>query len=223
MPLAAVHQENFLTRAEGPLHHPHQQHRSPVGIVLGVEDQRLQRRLGVARRRRQPVNDRLEHVLDALSGLGRTQDGAIGVESEVLVDLLLDPLDIGGGKVDLVDDRNHLEVVLECEVEVGDRLGFYALSGVDQQQGPLTGHQGPPHLVREVNVPRSVDEVEPVGLAVPRRVVEGHGVGLDGDATFALDVHRVEDLVAEITRLHSRRRTGSGGRPTSTCRDRCAR
>ena len=37
-------------------------------------------------------------------------------------------------QVDLVDDRNDLEVVLDGEVRVGERLRFDALRGVHQQQ-----------------------------------------------------------------------------------------
>ena len=40
----------------------------------------------------------------------------------------------------------------------------------------------------------SVDEVELVGLAVVGGVHHADGVGLDGDAALALEVHGVEDL-----------------------------
>ena len=39
-----------------------------------------------------------------------------------------------------------------------------------------------------------VDEVQLIGPAVRRRVVEGHALGLDRDASLALQVHRVEHL-----------------------------
>jgi hypothetical protein len=42
-----------------------------------------------------------------------------------------------------------------------------------------------------------VDQVELVGLAVVRGVHHADGVGLDGDAAFALQIHGVEHL-----RLH---------------------
>ncbi len=41
---------------------------------------------------------------------------------------------------------------------------------------------------------RRVDQVQVVDLAVPGLVVQGGGLGLDGDAALALDVHRVEHL-----------------------------
>jgi hypothetical protein len=39
-----------------------------------------------------------------------------------------------------------------------------------------------------------VDEVQLVEMAVVRLVIETHGVGLDGDAPLALQVHRIQDL-----------------------------
>ena len=54
------------------------------------------------------------------------------------------------------------------------------------------------HLVGEVHVARRVDQVEDVVLAVPRPVVEPHGVLLDGDAALALQVHRVEELLGHL-------------------------
>ena len=153
--------------------------------------------------RRHLLDHRLQDVVDADPLLGRAEDDLEGVEPEVGVDLLAHPLDLGRGEVDLVDDRHDLQVVLEGEVEVGDGLRLDPLGGVDDEQRPLGGHQRAAHLVGEVDVAGGVDQVQPVGLAVPRGVPEGDGVALDGDAALALDIHRVEDLVAELARLHA--------------------
>ncbi len=184
-----MHEENALAGTQGPLHHPHQQHRTSIGIVLGVEDQGLERRRWIAFGRRQPLDDRFEDVLDALPGFCRAQHRLVRVETEVLLDLLLDPLDIGRRQIDLVDHRHHLEVVLEGEVKIGHGLRLDTLRCVDQQQRTLARHQRPAHLVREVDVTRGVDQVELVGLAVAGGIAQGHRVGLDGDAALALDVH----------------------------------
>ena len=70
---------------------------------------------------------------------------------------------------------------------------------------PFAGGQRPGHLVREVDVPRRVDQVQDVLLPVLRRVVQADRVRLDGDAALALEIHRVEDL-----RLHLARLKGAG-------------
>ena len=75
-------------------------------------------------------------------------------------------LGIGGGQVDLVDDRHDGEVVVHRQVDVGQRLRLDALRRVDDQHGAFAGGQRARHLVVEVDVPGRVDEVELVGLAV---------------------------------------------------------
>ena len=45
-------------------------------------------------------------------------------------------------------------------------------------------------------MPGRVDQVEHVVLAVARAVVDARGLGLDGDAALALEIHLVEELGA---------------------------
>jgi hypothetical protein len=80
-----------------------------------------------------------------------------------------DPLGIGGGQVDLVEGRDHLEPPVHRQVGVGQGLGLDPLGGVDQEQRPLAGGQRTRDLVGEVDVAGGVDEVEHVGLAVGGR------------------------------------------------------
>jgi hypothetical protein len=57
----------------------------------------------------------------------------------------------------------------------------------------------------EVDVARRVDQVQHVVEPVGRAVAHAHGLRLDRDAALALEVHRVEDLVAAITLRHAAR------------------
>ena len=47
---------------------------------------------------------------------------------------------------------------------------------------------------------RRVDEIELVGLAVICLIEHANGLRFDGDATLALDIHRVEYLLDHVTR-----------------------
>ena len=108
------------------------------------------------------------------------------------------------GQVDFVDDGNDFKAVVDGEVGVGEGLRLDALRCVDHQQRALAGGQRARDFVAEVDVAGRVDEVELVGFAVVRLVHHAHGVGLDGDAALALEVHGVEHL-----RLHLARGRGS--------------
>ena len=129
--------------------------------------------------------------------LAEIGDRVGGVEADHVLDLLLDPLGLGGRQVDLVEDRHDLVVVVDRLVDVGERLRLDALAGVDDEERALAGGERAVDLVGEVDVAGRVDEVQDVVLAVLGAVVEAHGLRLDGDAALALDIHRIEHL-----RLH---------------------
>ena len=190
-----------LALAEDAVDHPHVGDDAAVLVELGVEDQRPRRRRRLALRRRDPLDDRLEHVDHPLSGLGRDPHHLVRVASEQVGDLAGHALGLGAGQVDLVEHRDQLEAVLDRQIGVGDGLRLDTLSGVDDQQRPLAGGEAARHLVGEVDVPGRVDQVQVVGLAVGGPVVDPHGLGLDRDPALALEVHRVEDLGAHLLRV----------------------
>ena len=49
------------------------------------------------------------------------------VQAEHLVNLVLDPFDIGARKIDLVNDGNDVEIVGDRQIGVRNRLGFHTL------------------------------------------------------------------------------------------------
>ena len=155
--------------------------------------ERARRRVEIARRRRDVLDDRVEDVLDALARLRGDAQHAVRVDAEQLGELRGRAVGIRLRQVDLVDDRDDLEVVLEREVRVRERLRLDALRRVDDEQRALARLQRTRHLVREVDVAGRVDQVELVLL--PR---DAHGLRLDRDAALALEVHRVEQLRAHV-------------------------
>ena len=168
-----------------------------------IDQHGLQGRLRVARvGGRQAADDGLQHVGDALPGLGRDLHRVAGLDADDVLDLLLDAGHVGGGEVDLVQDRDDLVVGLEGGIDVGQRLRLDPLGGVHDEERALDGLHGAGDLVGEIHVAGRVDEVQHVGMAVLRGVFDADGVGLDGDAALALDVHRVEQLVLHVALGH---------------------
>ena len=188
---------DLLPGLERAVHDPHQRHDADVAVVPGVDDQRLQRAVGVALRRRDAADELLEQFGHVLAGLGADADGVLGLDADDLLDLLDDLRRVGRRQVDLVQDRDDFEPLLERRVAIGDALRLDALRGVHDQQRALAGGQRTRDFVREIDVPGRVDHVELVGLPVARLVAQRDALGLDGDAALALEVHRVEHL-----RLH---------------------
>ena len=123
-----------------------------------------------------------------------------GIEPDGALDHLLGALDVGAGKVDLVDDRNDLQPVVDRDVRVGQRLRLDALRSVHDQQRAFARSQRARDFVAEVHVAGRVDQVELVGLAILRRIHHAHRMGLDGDAAFPLQVHRIQHLGLHLAR-----------------------
>ncbi len=194
-----------------------------VGVVPGVDQQRAQGSVAVALGGRDLLDDRFEHVGDADAGFGAGEHRLAGVDADDVLDLVADLFGLGGGEVDLVDDGDDLVVVLDRLVDVGEGLGLDPLRGVDDEQRAFAGGEAAADFVGEVDVAGGVHQVELVRLAVVGLVLEADGLGLDGDAAFALDVHVIKDLLAHLARGQARRSAGSAGRRGSTCHGRYAR
>ena len=74
-------------------------------------------------------------------------------------------------------------------------LRFHALRGINYQQRAFARGERTGDFVGEVNVAGGVDEIELLGLAVFGEIHHADGVGFDGDATLAFELHGIEDLL----------------------------
>ena len=177
-----------------------------VGVVLGVEDERAERLLGLAFGGRDALDDGIEQLGDALPGLGGDVEDFVAREADHVDQLGGDRFGPGDIEVDLVDDGDQGEVLLHGEVDVGQRLGLDALDGVDDEERALGGGQAAGDLVGEVHVAGRVDQVEAVVAGGVGAVLHAHRASLDRDALLALQVHGVEELVGHVARVD-----GGGG------------
>ena len=140
--------------------------------------------------------------VDALAGLGRDPQHVVGRVADQVGHLHGDGVGIGRRQVDLVHHRDDVEVVLDRQVRVRQRLRLQPLGGVDHQQRALAGGQAARHLVGEVDVPGRVDQVQLVHAVVGGTEQHPHRLRLDRDAALALEIHRVEQLVAHVAVGH---------------------
>ena len=164
-----------------------------VLVVRGVEDERPRRRVGIALGRRDPLDDRVEHLVDVDARLGRDADDVSRIAAEQLRHLVRGSVGIGRGKVDLVHDRDDLELVLDREVGVRERLRLDPLRRVDDEHRSLARLQRARDLVGEVDMSGRIDQVQLVALPG-----DAHRLGLDRDPPLALEIHRIEQLGAHV-------------------------
>ena len=84
------------------------------------------------------------------------------------------------------------------EVRVREGLRLDSLGGVDDQERAFAGGERARNLVGKIHVARCVDEVELIDLPVLCGVHHADGMGLDGNAAFALEVHGIKDLLLHL-------------------------
>ncbi len=125
------------------------------------------------------------------------------VETDHVLDLLADALGFGRRQVDFVQNRHDLEIGVDRLIDIREGLRLDPLAGIHHQQRAFAGRQTARHFIGEVHVAGRVHQVEGVGLAVLRLVFEADGLGLDRDAPFALDIHRIEHLLLHLARRQS--------------------
>jgi hypothetical protein len=140
------------------------------------------------------ANHRFQDLIDAEPGLGRRVHDLIVEKPDELSDFGSHFLRVSAGKIDLVDDGDDCQILLESEIDVRHRLRLDPLRRIDDEKRTLARGKAAAHLVREIDVPRRIDQVELVRFAVSGRVAHAHGARFDGDALFPLEIHRVEKL-----------------------------
>jgi hypothetical protein len=193
----AAHQADPLALTEHAVHDTDVDDDPLEGVEMAVIDERLERSVRVAGRCRDALDDRPEQLVDTEPGLAADAQHLGARNADGLLHLGDDLVGPGGGEVDLVEDRQDCQVVLHREVGIGDGLGLHALAGIDEQDGALAGSEAARHFVAEIDVPWRVDQVQLVAFAFVG-VVNRDGVHADGDAAFAFEIHRVEDLGAKV-------------------------
>ena len=124
---AGGHHRHLHAAPERAGHDAHEHDDAAVAVILAVEYERLQWGVRVALRGGDVVNDVVEHGLDVDALLGRDLRRVHGRDADDVLNLGLGALGVGGRQVDLVDDRQDLEIVLERQVGVGERLRLHAL------------------------------------------------------------------------------------------------
>ena len=214
-PSAPAHGD-CLPVPHGACHDAADRERTQVVVGLNIGDQHLQGMVGISRRRRDLIEDRVEQGpeigqvrLERPRALSFARDGVEdgevdlffgGVEvDEQVVDLVQDLRGPRVLAVDLVDDHDRGQSQFERLQQDGPGLGKRSLGGVDEQHDAVDHAQGTFDLAAEVGVPRCVDDVD-LDLAV------GHGGVLrhDRDALLAFQVHRVEHAVTDLL-VHAER------------------
>ena len=164
--LARRHHADALARFDAAFHDADIGNSPFIGIEMGVEDEGPQGLVPIVSRCRDALDDSFQDLVDTVARLGADHNGIGCIEADDVFDFLADPVRVGTGQVDFVDDGNDFQVVFQGQIDVSQGLGFDALRSIDDEQRPFASGQAARYFVIEVDVPRRVDEIQCILFAI---------------------------------------------------------
>ena len=191
--LTSVDEDDVFSTFNGTIDNLEVGNDAAIRIEDGVENECLQRCIGIAFWRGNALNDSAENVVDTLTCFAGGANDVFAFATNEFDDFIFHFLRHGVGHVAFVEHGNDFQIVLDGHIEVGNGLCLNALRGVYHEETTFAGCDGATHLISEVHVSRSVNEIEHVVLTI-HFVVHLDGVTFDRDTTFLFEVHVVEHL-----------------------------
>jgi len=198
--LAGMEQLDLHSRLQLAIEHAHVGDHAPVSVEIAIKPQRLQGGRAGRFRRRDPLHDGLEDLINTDAFLGAGQNGRIPGNRQDILQLPLRLRDIRVRQVYFVYDRDNGEVLLHGQVHIGHGLRLDPLRGIHDQQRPLAGAQTPGDFVGKIHVPGRINQVQFIGLPVPGLVKHRHRVRFDRDAALLFQIHGIEQLILHLAR-----------------------
>ena len=103
--------------------------------------------------------------------------------------LMVPTEEIGADAVHLVDVAQTWHAVVAGVAPVGLRLWFYARYATEGGDKTIQHAHAALHFDVKIDVPRGINQIDVVSLAVFGLVIQCRGLSFNGDSTFALDIH----------------------------------
>ena len=165
-----------------------------VCIINGVKDQRLQRCVHISVRCRDPCHDLLQDFFYIQSCFRRNPGGIVCLQSDHIFDLIYHSVRLCTWQVDLIDNRKYIQVMIQCQINIGKCLRLDSLSCINYQDRAVTGSQTSGYLIVKVYVAGGINEIENIFFPVLRFIYNTHCLRLDGNTTLSLKLHVIQDL-----------------------------
>ena len=88
----------------------------------------------------------------------------MGLDSDYVLYLCGNTIRFRTWKVNFIDYRKYIQVVVEGKVYIGQRLGLNSLCGVYNKNRSVAGCEAPRYLVVEIDMAWGIDEVEDIDV-----------------------------------------------------------
>ncbi len=119
------------------------------------------------------------------------------LQTNHILNLINDPFRLRAGQVNLIDDRQHVQVMVESKVDVGQRLRLNPLRRIHYQDRAVTGRKAAGYLIVKVDMAGGINQVKNILFPILGPVYNTDSLRLDRNPALPLQIHVVQHL-----RLH---------------------
>ena len=165
------------------------QNHTAIVVEVGVENQSFEFVAITLLRRRNAVDNCIKNLIDVFASFRGNLDDFRFVTAEQIHDFCRDARHVASRQIDLINHRNNFQILLECEINVCERLSLNTLRCIDDKNRAFNSLKTTGNLIRKINVARGVDEIQNMVLPVHVGWRE-----LDSNTLLALKFHAIEEL-----------------------------
>ncbi len=122
----------------------------------------------------------------------------MGFNSNHILDLLHHPIRIRAGKINLINHREYIQIMIQGHIHIRQGLGLDPLGSIHYQHGSIAGSQRPGYLIVKIHMAWGVNQVKNILLAAFGRIHGAHRLSLDGNAPLPLNIHIVQYLILHL-------------------------
>ena len=123
----------------------------------------------------------------------------MGFQSDHIFNLSCHTIRICTWKVDLINNRKNIQIMIQCQVYICQSLGLDSLRSIYYQHSTVTSCQTSGYLVVKIHMSGSIDQVKNVFVSIFRFVYSTHSLGFNRNTALTLQVHIVKNLLLHLT------------------------
>ena len=115
----------------------------------------------------------------------------MGFDSDDVLNLSHHTFRLRTWQIDLIQYGKYVQIMIQRQIDIGQRLGFDSLRGIHHKNSAVTGRQTPGHLIVKIYMARRIDHIENIFFSILGLVYGTDGLGLNGNPAFPLQIHVV--------------------------------
>ena len=123
----------------------------------------------------------------------------MGFQADHIFNLCCHTVRICTWKIDLVNDREYIQVMIQRQIYICQSLGLDSLGSIYYQHSTIAGCQASGYLIVKIHMSRCVDQVKNIFVSVFCFVYSTYSLGFNGNAALTFQVHIVENLFLHLT------------------------